>query len=102
MSKRFIVGVDSSTEEQDKAFLSFVKSHGLGWWHWLENFWLITDSSDQLTASDIRDELGKTYPGVHKLVIELSDSGDTWSGYGPKSEKRNMFNWLNETWGKYK
>jgi hypothetical protein len=29
----------------------------------------------------------------------LDDDGeDTWAGFGPHSDKRNMFNWLNEKW----
>jgi len=101
MSKRYIVGLDSSTEEQDDAFLQFINDNGLGWWHWLNNFWLITDSSGKFSAGEIRDELNESHPSVEKLVIELSDSGDTWSGFGPKSEDQNMFTWLRKTWSKY-
>lgn len=102
MSKRYIVAVDSSTKEQANAFSEFLKSNGLGWWHWLDNFWLIVDTRDQFSASKIRDKLGETHPRVHNLVIELNEYGDTWSGLGPSSAKRNMFTWIKETWGKYK
>ena len=100
MSKRYIVAVGSSTKEQTEAFLEFIRSNGLGWWHWVEHFWLITDIRERFSAGDIRDELNKTHPKITKLVIELRDDGDTWAGHGPSSEKRNMFDWLNETWEK--
>ena len=100
MRKRFIIGLDSTTKEQNEAFLEFVKEHGVGWWHWLGNFWLLADSGGRFSADDVRNKLKETHPGVHTLVIELSEHGDTWAGYGPKSENRNMFKWLRETWSK--
>ena len=99
MSKRYIVAVDSSTKEQNDAFLEFIKVHKLSWWHWLENFWLIIDSREELTVKGIRDELNKMYPRIHNLVIELSEDAKKWAGYGPSSEERTMFKWLKETWG---
>lgn len=102
MSKRYIVAVDSSTKEQETAFLALVKADGLGWWHWLNNFWLLTDSEGQLSASEIRHKIMETYPTIHCLVIELSGTEDTWAGYGPNTEARDMFKWLKNTWGRYK
>ena len=102
MGKRFIVALDSSTEEQNEAFQAFIKENNLGWWHWLEGFWLLVDPQEKFGASEIIDVLIETYSDVHCLVIELSDSGDTWFGFGPKSKERNMFNWLSDPWDKYK
>lgn len=98
MKKRFVVALDSAIKEQDEAFKEYVRSRGLGWWHWLTNLWLLTDASGQLTASEIRDVLTEIYPRVHALVLELRGDDDTWSGIGPKTEKRNMFKWLHKNW----
>ena len=102
MIKRFVVTLNSSTKEQNGAFIAFVKENGLGWWHWLDNFWLLTDRSGKFTAITIRDKADEFYPGVHKLVLQLDETGDTWAGFGPNTEKRNMFTWLIDTWDKYK
>lgn len=102
VAKRFIISIDSSNNAQNKALIDFIKSNKVAWWHWLENSWLIVDPAEKLTARKIRDALGKTHPKVNTLVIELRKGGDTWSGFGPAGKKRNMFDWLKNTWSKYK
>lgn len=97
MKKRFIVAVDSSTPEQEQAFREWIA--GRGWWHWLNNFWLIADSSGEMTASEILDRVRGCYPNVDCVVLELRPDGtDTWAAFGPYSDKRNMFNWLRRNW----
>jgi hypothetical protein len=98
MKKRFIVALDSSTKEQNDMFKEYIDHHGLGWWHWIKDFWLLIDSKGYLTARELRDELGKIYPGVYKMVLELRSGDDTWSGYGLAKEDRNMFDWLRKYW----
>lgn len=101
MGKRYIVAVDSSTKEQNNALVEFIRKNSLGWWHWLENFWLLTDFRGNFSAKQIRHVINETHPKVYCIVIELNEHGDTWSGWGPRSDDRNMFKWLNETWGLY-
>jgi hypothetical protein len=98
MKKRFAVIVDSTTPEQAAALTEFFKENHVGWWHWLTNLWLVSDSSGKLSASGIRDTLGTIFPGVHCLVLEINDDGDTWSGFGPKTTEKNMFKWIRENW----
>jgi hypothetical protein len=98
MRKRFIVAVDKSTTEQDLAFQSFIKASGFKWWHWLSNLWLLIDEEGNSSAKQIRDRVVELYPGESVWVEELSDVGDTWAAFGPKSETRNMFPWLVKNW----
>lgn len=100
MRRKFAVALDSSTQEQNAELKKFIKDNGLGWWYWINNFWLLTDSKGRLTASDIRDKLSEIYPGVHCLVISLDKDEDSWSGFGPRNSEKNMFKWLSETWDK--
>lgn len=100
MKKRFVVAVDSATKEQNDTFREFLKSRGLGWWHWLTNLWLVADGAGRLTAQEIRDVLRQHYPSVHTLVLELREDDDTWSGFGPSSETKNMFKWLRQNWSR--
>ena len=52
-------------------------------------------------ASEIRGKVTEFFPGIHNLVLELrSDGTDTWAGFGPKSDDKNMFNWILQHWGK--
>ncbi len=102
MKRRFIVAVDSSTKEQNEAFRDCVVEWGVAWWHWLDNAWLICDREGVLTADEIRDALYTTHVHESCLVVQLDENGgETWSGYGPKGEGRNMFNWLRRTWAEF-
>ena len=102
MRKRFIVALASANEEQDQAFREFIRSAGLGWWHWLPRLWLLVDLAGEYSAAQIRDKSNEFYPGVYKLVIELGpeQADETWAGFGPTSTDRHMFNWIANTWGK--
>lgn len=98
MRKRFVVCLNSSTNEQNEKFKEFIKESRLGWWHWLSNSWLLVDSKGQCTASSLRDQLNRNYPGIHSLVLELRGDDDTWAGFGPSGEDKNMFKWIKENW----
>jgi len=94
MRKWFIVGTQSITNEQEKSFITYIQSKGLGWWHWIPNFWLITGTSTE--CSEIRDELHKRTGTQDVLVVEVNPV--TWAGYGPNTGEQNFFSWLNKTW----
>ncbi|MGA2645754.1 MAG: hypothetical protein ABSF15_13660 [Candidatus Sulfotelmatobacter sp.] len=99
MKKRFVVGLASSTPQQEEAFKESLLP--LAWWHWVKTMWLIIDEDGILTAADLRDKVKECYPGVFSMVLELrSDGTDTWAGFGPKSEQKNMFTWMKNVWKK--
>lgn len=98
MKKRFIVSLDSETPEQEKEFVEYLRSNGCGWWHWINNTWMIVDSKGEQTASRLRDDLDKIFPAVRKIVFELRGTDDTWSGFGPTGKEQNMFNWIKKNW----
>ena len=100
MSKRYIIALDTSSKEKDDLLLNALNELKLLWWHWLNNVWLIKDTNEQYDCGKLRDILNKTHPNINCLVIELNNNGDTWAGFGPSSEKRNMFNWIRNTWNK--
>lgn len=100
MKKRFIVLIEESSEEQDNSFLEWVKSEKIGWWHWFQHAWLLSNRSGNFTASDIRDKLHDVYGTANNLVIELNETDDTWSGFGPKNENNDMFKWIKDNWHK--
>jgi hypothetical protein len=98
MKKRFVVLVNSATKEQNLAFLAFLKASGLPWWHYLNNAWLLYDEQDRVSSEILRNKLIELYPGVTNLVLEFGPGMETWNGFGPASEKRNMFKWLHSNW----
>jgi hypothetical protein len=95
--KRFVVAVEGLSESQHAELGVFIGKNNLSWWHWIENFWLLVDLDDELTAAEIRDALNMIAPGNRKFVIEIVGN-DHWAGYGPNKGDRNMFTWIHETW----
>ena len=96
MRKKFIVAVDDPTAAQKKKLSEYFKGK-YGWWHWIGGFWMVTDSTGELTAAMIRDKVGELAPNTRRLVMEIKESGG-WAGFGPTTESKNMFKWIRETW----
>lgn len=100
MSYQFIVGLNSSTKEQNEYLLDFIKQHRMAWWHWIDNFWLLIDYDEKFSTVEVRDQLNKTHPGIHTIVIRLKEASTNWAGFGPSSKERDMFEWLKNAWDK--
>lgn len=98
MKKRFVVALDSHTGAQDVKFKEYVKNAGYGWWYWIDGFWLVVDATGSQSAQKFREDLSVIYPGVTLMVIEINGNNDTWAGFGPNGEDKNMFTWLKENW----
>jgi hypothetical protein len=93
--KRFFLGTNRTTAEQDKAFFAIIRSRWphLGWWHQLSETWLFVDLTDELTPSDLRDAALQAFPGVQLLVIEIP-CVTNWAGFGMTKD----YQWFRETW----
>lgn len=98
MKNRFIVCVDNSTKSQDNQFIEFLNENRLGWWHYLQNTWMIVDSSGQITITDLRDYAKEAFDNEYNMCFQLYEGEGTWSGFGPTSDNRNMFKWIRENW----
>ncbi|MBS1509836.1 MAG: hypothetical protein JST86_03295 [Bacteroidetes bacterium] len=100
MKKRYIVCINNSKKEQEEKFIEFLKDNSLAWWHWLPNTWLLSENTGRLSASFIRDAVKEIFDNEYNIVFEISQTNDTWSGFGPSSENKNMFKWLKNNWKK--
>jgi hypothetical protein len=102
MKKRFVILLDGSTKEQEQAFLQHIKDSGeFGWWHWLNGSWLLYTSNLAYDAHGIREIVGRFFPNMHHMVLELrADGSDWWYGFGPNNKEKNMFEWMRENWKK--
>lgn len=96
MIRFYVVGIEALTRQQERAFIAWAHdAKGLGWWHWISNFWLLV-GHQEVTCSDIRDELLRLAPGMDCLVLEVNPV--TWAGFGPKTTVHDMFKWIKSTW----
>lgn len=97
MKARFIVAVDRPTAEQTRAISDLFRAR-YGWWHWIDGFWLLTDSTGTLNVSTIRDLLDQAAPSKRNLVIQVEHQA--WAGFGPAGPKSDMFEWIRKNWEK--
>lgn len=99
MKKLFIVTSNPTTVEQDKVFQSWIEPR-FGWWHWMNQTWMLIDTTGTHTASEIRDQCVECFPGIYVIVFEITGA-NTWAGFGansPTDENNNMFTWIKEHW----
>jgi hypothetical protein len=92
--KRFVIGTNRTTAEQDAAFLNILRTRWphLGWWHQLSETWLIIDLSGQVTTNALRDAAMEAFPGIYIMVVEAARQ---WHAFGRTSD----FKWMDEQWG---
>jgi hypothetical protein len=83
MKRRFAVAVENMTLTEDTAFVEWIRTKNLGWWHWIPGFWLITTKSGGVSTEDIRNQLRKITGRKDIMVLEIQKPM-TWSGYGPR------------------
>jgi len=96
--RRFLVAAQGLSNDQQSKFTEYTKSNGFGWWHWIDNFWLLTVfGHDEITTEVIRDALIDIAPGARSIVMEIVQDKD-WSGNGVVGKE--MFKWMRDTWAK--
>ena len=97
VSKRFVVCLGKPLNVLvSQRVIGYATAKSLKWWHGVETIWLFVDESGQLTADQLRDDLGKMSPIFDCLVIEITGHDDTWAALG--DDAKNKFKWLNEIW----
>jgi hypothetical protein len=98
MKRRFVIGVEGLDQDDNKELARLLGRGNRSWWHWIENFWLfVTDESDPITASEIRDFIKGLNRKARVLVFEF-ERHLAWSGKGPKTPDKDMYVWLRKDW----
>ncbi len=97
MKKRFVIAINDSTKDQDELFLEYIGTNNFGWWHWIDNFWLLVDSEGKITAKELHNNVMRIYSNNFNFVMEVKEI-PAWWAYGAKEEHRNMFTWIEEHW----
>jgi hypothetical protein len=95
--RRFVVAAQGLDKDSENNFIEYVKSNGFGWWHWIDNFWLLTTNNSTITAEDIQQNIDSGNGFNRNLVIEIEGS-ISWHGFGPAKTDNNMFEWIKNNW----
>lgn len=100
MTRRFVILVDPMGQTEERRFREYLDQFNGGWWHWIKNAWLLATSDEDVSAIHIRDHLLEISPASKIVVFEFPED-ITWATSGTVNAKgRNIYDWLNSTWGK--
>ncbi|MXO72251.1 hypothetical protein [Alteraurantiacibacter buctensis] len=95
MSKKFILSTDVLSAEEERQLKEKLK--GMGYWHWLPNFWLIKSISDTVTASQINSMIEEVAPHARCFVTEVEAM--TWAARTlPDANGNDMGKWIRNEW----
>ena len=102
MTRRFVAAIEGFTTEEDKR-LSNLFNERCAWWHWINGFWMIVDTSNTLDSPAIHDMIcevkGQPLPVAMVLEVSLIPDGLAgWAGSGPSTHNVNMFQWIEDIW----
>jgi hypothetical protein len=96
--RRFVIGVDGLTSPQEAQLREYIS--GLGaWWHWINNLWLLTTTSEEPEAAHIRDKIIDINPSAKCVIFEFPED-ITWAATGTKnSQGKKLADWIRSPWG---
>ena len=92
MMNKYIVSISHFSKDQEENFIKYLKEHNSGWWHIINNFWLVSSNSPLVTKESIREELKKDFNGT-LIVLDTTGSGG-WTGFGQTKD----FEWMKNNW----
>jgi hypothetical protein len=58
MNRRFVIGVEGLTKDQERELRDYLASLG-AWWHWIENLWFLSSKKEDeaISTEAIRDRI---------------------------------------------
>lgn len=103
MARKFVVATDPLNADQEKSFIEKFKVYsGLGWWHWLPNFWLVIDVTNNLDASTLNSFV-REISGAKARCIVFEVKGHTdWAAQTRTNDAgQDMARWIKDEWLKH-
>jgi hypothetical protein len=98
MRRRFVIGIDGLDPAEEKRFRKYISDQG-AWWHWIDNMWLMTTKSTDVSAEKILDEVLEINPDARVVVFEFPQDV-TWAASGNTNRKgRRLADWIRTPWG---
>jgi hypothetical protein len=99
MRRRFVVAIDALTKPQQTRISQYVSEAGCGWWHWIENFWLLTTKQDNCNYEAFEDMLHEMSPNGRWVALERPEDITWRAGNATNPKGRKISDWLHSPWG---
>lgn len=95
MGSKYIIAVDGASKEVKDAITTRISGTGYGYWHWMEDIWLVAGVPDNVTPKSFSDWLEET-PGC-SLLTHIVIKVDTPSSYWGRANKQG-WGWMEKYW----
>jgi hypothetical protein len=89
--KHFILLASGTTEQYNQVTQIF-QGTNYGYWHWIDNVWLIRSPFDGDTAAGFRNNIMNRIPGLHFIILETRPRD--WARFSDNKWQE----WLDNQW----
>ena len=96
MRKKYIILTTEESTETSTVLVKYFTDNKFGYWHWINNVWLLDEGAIKRDKVEIRDAIGKLLPSFHFIVMDMEKPN--WTARGDDSPANNMFTWLQQNW----
>lgn len=99
MKRRYIIGVDSLSEELNAQFRVFLEHERGYWWNWVPGLWLhVGAESHAKTGDDIRIFLKSLRPRPQRIFVMEVFNDDQIMWATMPARDHGMMDWINGVW----
>jgi hypothetical protein len=92
MPRKFVIGVEGISQQQEREFGSFLSEYGT-WWHWLSNVWLLTTNRSDIDRKTIIDTIHEIDKHANAMILEV-DNIKSYSSILPEKSSALSRNWI--------
>jgi|HubBroStandDraft_2_1064218.scaffolds.fasta_scaffold18665_5 hypothetical protein len=93
--KHFVLAGNELSPLQRNTITKYLSDTGYGYWHWFQDFWLVTSANNYVTSVNLRESLKLVVPGTHFMVFAVEPSPD-WAGVGNET----WAEWIHQNWSR--
>ena len=99
MSK-FVIGLNNGSREQRNAITTMLQAKKWGFWHNVEDMWLVAAAPDTLTSKALYEEIiSNPLIGESALMVVIRIPSETNMTFWGKAKKDGWL-WMSKYWGK--
>ncbi|MGH8198888.1 MAG: hypothetical protein ACREVO_00735 [Steroidobacteraceae bacterium] len=95
--RKMVVISDVISLEQQRQFVAWLNSVGMGWSHWLSGGWLVNAVGNQPGVDAVRDNFLRIAPNTQVVVLQVDVSN--WAGWLFNPTTQAAKTWLEDQWG---
>ena len=95
MSRQYVIAIEGGSKELRDAITRRLAGAGYGYWHWMEDVWLVSGVPDDVTPQTMSEWLEKTpyFANTHCLIIRVGTPTSYWG-----RNVKDSWEWMSKNW----